>query len=273
MPKSFKGFLVSLCALTIAATVHAARKVDIAVYTETVQWIAQGQAQGEADAFIAAVKGKPGIGEVANIGMKDLEGWTKAHTQKNGGHMIVLYGDFPPTIYPDNNAKPDGSIAEEFLDAGNTFANSADYFFWGLNGRNKEGGLQNMMDIPGITMWGDNTAMKRTKEGEKYAPSIPKDYTVDRPFHVDELKGDWVMEIGFGTLTGDQNANRCDPCIIYNKTTNGRLIQVFQTNSLRYPDGKVLAEIVLNYYLDRIGALAVDPQDKISVTWGDLKRR
>jgi hypothetical protein len=273
MPKTRWAVIGCLCALAVASSVHAANKVDIFVYTETVQWIAQGQAQGEADTFMAAVKGKPGIGEVVNLGMKDIEGWTKAHTQKNAGHMIVLYGDFPPTIYPDKNAKPDGSLAEEFLDAGNTFANSADYFFWGLNGRNEEGGLKNMMDIPAITMWGDNTPMKRTKEAEKIAPDVPKDFTTDRPFHVDELKGDWVMELGLGTLTGDQNTTRCDPCVIHNKATNGRLIQVFQTNSLRYPDGKVLAQIVLNFYLDRVGALAVDPQDKVSVAWGDLKRR
>lgn len=260
--------------LFLASAAYAANKVDIFVYTETVQWIAQAQAQAEADTFIAAVKGKPGIGEVVNLGAKDIAAWTKAHTVKNGGHIIVLYGDFPPEIYPQGNAKPDGSLAEEFLDIGNTFANSADYFFWGLNGRNQEGGLKNMMDIPNITMWGDNTAMKRTKEGEKYTPSCPKDFTTDRPFHVDELQGSpWVLEIAFGSLTGDQNTTRCDPCIIHNKQTNGRLIQVFQTNSLRYPDGKVLAEILLNYYLDKVGALAVDPEDMLPTTWGDLKRR
>ncbi|GIX05857.1 MAG: hypothetical protein KatS3mg115_0260 [Candidatus Poribacteria bacterium] len=257
-----------------AFVVFAARAgIDIAVYTETVQWIAQPLAQQEADKLIAALEGKPGIDSIVNIGMQDLAAWTEQHTVKNGHHIIVLYGDFPPTIYPQGNAEPDGSLAEEFLDAGNTFANSNDYFFWGLNGRNQEGGLQNMMDIPGITMWDDNTPMTATAEGKKYMPNtLPDKYTVDRPFHVDQIAGtDWELEIAFGSNTGDQSGTRCDPCIIHNTQTDGRLIQVFQTNGLEQKEGEGLAEIILNYYLEAVDALPVEPKGKLSTTWADLK--
>jgi hypothetical protein len=252
---------------------YAAAKIDVFVYTETTQWIGQGEAQVEADELIKEIKGKSGIGEVVNLPGKDIEAWTVKHTVKKGHHIIVLYGDFPPQIYPDGNAKKDGSPAEEFLDAGNTFANSADYFFWGLNGRNKEGGIQNMMDIPGILQWDDDTAMKVTAEGKKIAPSL-KDYATDRPFHIDQLKGtDWEVEVALATETGKKEANRCDPCIIRNKVTDARLIQAYQTAGQKDPKGKVVSEIILNYYLDTVGALAVEPKNKLPVTWGQIKSR
>ena len=56
-----------------------------------------------------------------------------------GLDFCVLYGDFPPTLYPDGNAQPDGSVAETFIETtdGDVFINHADYMFWGLAGRNE----------------------------------------------------------------------------------------------------------------------------------------
>ncbi len=266
------GLLLVLGVSTFTPTGNAVEKVDIFVYTETVQWIAQGQAQEEADEFIKEVDGKPGIGEVVNLGSKDIADWTEDHTVKEGHHIIVLFGDIHPEIYPAANAKKDGSIAEEFLDAGNTFTNSADYFFWGLAGRNEEGGLQNMMDIPGIVQWDDNTQMSVTKEGKKITPSL-KDYATDRPFHTDQLDNKWEVELALASDSGDQKGDRCDPCIIRNVNTDARLIQVYQTNGQKDPKGKVLAEIILNYYLETVGALAVEPDQKLPLTWGEIKSR
>lgn len=257
--------------LTVAATVNAG--IDIAVYTETTQWISAPEAQAQADIFIALMDGAPGVDSIENLGQADLEQWTLDHTVENAGHLIVLYGDIPPTIYPGGNAEPDGSIAEEFLDAGNTFANSNDYFFWGQNARNEAGGLQNMIDIPGMTQWDDDTPMEPTAEGIAAIPSMPEAFTVDRPFHVNELIDDWVLEVAFATETGDQDATRCDPCIIHNEDTNGRLIQVYQTAGLEREEGLGLAEILENQYLDSVGALSVEPQDKLSTTWAGLKSR
>ena len=266
-----------LCAATLALwtpTADAVPKVDIFIYTEITQWIAQGQAQEQADIFIKEVEGQKGIGKVVNENSKSIEKWTKDHTEEKGYHIISLYGDFPPEIYAQGNKDEDGSVAEEFLDAGNTFSNSADYFFWGLQGRNREGGLQNMMDIPGILQWDDDTPMKVTKEGKELTPTL-KDYATDRPFHVDQLaKTDWEVEIAFATETGKSTGmNRCDPCIIRNTKTDARLIQVYQTAGQDDPKGKVLSEIILNYYLETIGALDVDPQDKLPTMWADLKSR
>ena len=265
-----------LCAAVfmLAPTADAAKKIDVFVYTETVQWIGQAQAQDEADTLIKLIEGKKGLGEVVNDPAKAVEAWTKDHTVDKGNHIIVLFGDFPKEIYP--NGKGDikkGSVAEEFLDAGNTFSNSADYFFWGQGGRNEKEGLQNMMDIPGIEQWDDDTPMKVTKEGKELTPSLD-DYNTDRPFHLNELDNDWELEIAFATETGKGNkATRCDPCIVRNTKTDARLIQVYQTNNQDDPKGEVIAEIILNYYLEVTGALDVDAQDKLPTLWADIKTR
>ena len=220
------------------------------------------------------IDGQQGFGEVILHGpAKQVEAWTKKHTVDKGNHIIVMFGDFPKEIYP--NGKGDtkkGSVAEEYLDAGNSYSNSADYFFWGQGGRNEKEGLQNMMDIPGIVQWDDDTPMEVTKEGKDLTPTLD-DYATDRPFHLDQLEGDWELEIAFATDTGTQKADRCDPCIVRNTKTDARLIQVYQTNNGGDPMGDVIAEILLNYYVEAVGALEVDPQDKLPALWGDIKRR
>ena len=264
----FAGIMCLTIFLLTALQANA--KIDVFVYTETTQWIGQAAAQDEADILIEMIKGKNGIGKVVNEPANDLENWTKAHTKKKGHHIIVLFGDIPPVIYPQGNAKPDGSIAEEFLDAGNTFANTADYFFWGQGNRNAEGGLQNMMDIPGILQWDDDTPMKVTPEGKEFTPTL-KEYQTDRPFHVDQLANDWELEIAFATNTGQ--AEGCDPCILHNTKTGARLIQAYQTANQDDPKGEVIAEIILNYYIEAAGTQAVDPARKLPTLWGDIKTR
>ena len=270
-PIIFTG--VMCITIFLLSSLQANAQIDVFVYTETTQWINQAAAQDEADILIDMIKGKNGIGKVVNDPANKIAEWTEAHTKKQGHHIIVLFGDFPPEIYPQGNAKPEGSIAEEFLDAGNTFANTADYMFWGLNNRNAEGGLQNMMDIPGILQWDDNTPMKVTPEGEKFTPTL-SEYASDRPFHVNELAENWELEIAFATNTGEaEGSTRCDPCVIHNTETGARLIQAYQTANEDNPKGEVLAEIILNYYIEAVGVQAVDPAKKLPILWGDIKTR
>ena len=265
-----------LCAATLALwapTADAANKVDIFIYTDTVQWIGQARAQEEAEILADHLDGQDGIAELILHGpAKDVEAWTKKHTVDKGHHLIVMFGDVPPEIYDAGKDAKKETVAEEYLDAGNSFSNSADYFFWGQGGRNEEGGIKNMMDIPDMVQWDDDTPMEVTKEGKELTPTL-EDYATDRPFHVDKLKNDWELEIAFASDTGNQKADRCDPCIVRNTKTDARLIQVYQTNNGGEPMGDVIAEIILNYYLEAVGALDVDPQDKLPALWGDLKRR
>ncbi len=267
------GVLCAALLVLSVPTADAANKVDVFIYTDTVQWIGQAAAVEEAEILADLLDGQDGIGDLILHGpAKDVEAWTKDHTVDNGHHLIVMFGDIPVEIYDVGKDAKKETVAEEFLDAGNTFSNSADYFFWGQGGRNEEAGIKNMMDIPNMVQWDDNTAMEVTKEGKELTPSLD-DYATDRPFHVDLLDGDWVLEIAFASDTGDQKGDRCDPCIVHNTKTNGRLIQVYQTANQDDPKGEVIAEIILNYYLETVGALDVDPQDKLPALWGDMKRR
>jgi hypothetical protein len=259
--------------IVLTSTISAVQKVDVCVYTETTQWIGQGAAQKQADILMDRIKGKPGIGKVENLNQKAAAAWMEAHTKKNGHHVFVMYGDVPPSVYPGGNAKKDGSIAEKFLEKGNTFTNSADYFFWGVGGRNKEPGLQNMMDVPGIVQWDDNTVMELTKEGKKVSPTLAKMKAIesDRPFHVDQLDDNWELEVAFASKSGNQKTVRADPCIITEKNYGGRLIQVCQTAGCPEPVGDILADILLNYYVEVVGALAVDTNNKLPLTWANIK--
>ena len=162
--------------------------------------------------------------------------------------VLILFGGIPNSIYPPGNTQPDGSVAEDWLDTldGNMILNHADYAFWGgQQAKNREGGLQNIMDIPGITMWGDNTPMKVTRGGIEYTPSL-FDFKSDRPFHLDELQGNWFPEMIFASDTADVQATRADPVIVRNGN-RGRIAIVYQTSFEKNPKGKVAAEIIINY--------------------------
>ena len=268
--------IFSFCCLLVLSFLPIssfAKAIDVCVYTETTQWIGQGAAQAQADILMKRLKGKPGIGKVENLNAKPAAEWMKAHTKKNGNHVFVMYGDIPTTIYPGGCAKKDGSVAEKYLEAGNTFTNSADYFFWGQGGRNKECGIQTMMDIPGIVQWDDNTPMKLTAEGKKYSPTLAKMKAIesDRPFHVDSLDKKWELEVAFASKSGNAKTDRADPCILTEKNYKGRLIQVCQTSGCPEPVGDILADILLNYYVEAVGALAVDANQKLPLAWGDIK--
>ena len=111
--KNIAIFMVfCLLGLSLLPMSSSAKPVDVCVYTETTQWIAQGAAQKQADILMDRIKGKPGIGKVENLGLKKVAAWMQAHTEKKGYHVFVMYGDVPTSIYPGGNAKKDGSIAE-----------------------------------------------------------------------------------------------------------------------------------------------------------------
>ena len=103
------------------------------------------------------------------------------------------------------------------------------------------------MDIPGITMWGDNTPMKVTARGKALTPSL-RNFSSDRPFHLDRLEGDWFAELILASNTGDERATRADPVIVRDGNL-GRIAIVHQTENEDNPKGRVAAEIIINYLM------------------------
>lgn len=255
--------LIALLVLPLTSVFAAG---EVAIYTGTVQWIGKEPADEQAQICVDMLN-DAGISNTwfdSDGDMDALADWMKDVTGDDGLDICVLYGDLPPTLYPDANAQPDGTIGETFIETtdGDVFINHADYMFWGLGGRNEVGGLQNMMDIDGITMWDDNTDMKVTTEGAAISPSLT-DFQSDRPFHVDELDGDWAVEV---SLAQNDDGTRADPIIVRDGNL-GRLIPIIQTANGDEPKGAVAAEVII--WL--MSTTPVEPAGKLSTTWGDLK--
>src|SRR4030042_2565292 len=136
---------------------------DIAISTQAGWW-PQADADREMQEIVDNVTAVP-VERFSSTQHAALAAWVTAHTNNGQPDLLILCGMFPDSIYPAGNAQPDGSIAELFLDAGNVIINTGDYMFYvGSAGNNDAGGLQNMMDIPGITMWEDNTSVTVTAD-------------------------------------------------------------------------------------------------------------
>ena len=264
--------------LSLAVMVGAIGSVfaasEVAIYTGETQWIAKAEADKHADRYTKLFK-DAGIKSTWLKSKDDgakIADWTKKTTKDGGIDVMILFGDLPPSIFDTGKKLSDGTPAEGFIETtdGNAFINHADYMFWGIAGRNSEFGLQSMMDIDDIVMWDDNTPCKVTAKGKEISPTLGKvkDGTIlsDRPFHVDQLKGDWKVE---ASLADAKDGTRADP-IIVRDGDKGRVIPCVQINGPTEPLADIGFEIVSWLFK---GDTAVESQDKLSVIWANLKTR
>jgi hypothetical protein len=261
-----------LVTLLISTPSWSKLDMDIGISTHA-GWFGQGSADREAQVIVDTVENKVGSIEMFSPGNQDeLADWVKENTGDKQIDMLLLCGQFPNTIYKPGNAEPNGSIAEEFLEDGNLIANTGDYMFYVVDGAgtNAAGGLQNMMDIPGITMWDDDTPVKVTADGEKYLPSL-KDFVTDRPFHLNELTGDWETEVIFAGNDGE-DSTRAEPVVVHNTKDDGRLAIFYQTAGQDAdPRGVIISEFILNWLPTIVGGAAIEPAEKLTTTWGMIK--
>ena len=225
---------------------------EVLRYTDEVWWITEAAAKRTSQNTGGSLARVPGGGIQSHEtdDADEVRRWM-LETMHNGVvDVLILYGDIPGTIYPPGNALPDGSVAEMWLETpdGDTILNHADWIFWGGGtAKNREGGLQNIMDIPDIVMWGQDTPMKVTARGKALTPSL-RDFLSDRPFHLDRLEGDWFAELILASNTGDEWATRADPVIVRDGNL-GRIAIVHQTENEDNPKGAVAAEIIINYLM------------------------
>jgi len=241
-----------LC-MAVATTSQAA---DIAISTQAGWWPqadADREMQEVADNVTeASVELFPSDAHAA------LADWVVAHTGDGVPDLLILCGVFPDSIYPGGNAQPDDSLAELFLDDGNTIINTGDWIFYvnSAGSNNAEAGLQNMMDLPGIAMWGDGTPCVVTTEGQAYTPSLV-DVPSTRPFFFGQLGNGWAAEL---VLAQAADASLADPAILRNEATGGRLgIFVQAADTLMEIRGEVISEWINNWYL---------PLAEVPMTWG-----
>ena len=238
-------------ALVIALAMSTtAMAIDIAISTKSGWW---GQADADREMQDIANNVRGATVELFTVADLDaLANWIADHTGNGAPDLLIMCGNFPDTIYPAGNAEPDGSLAELFLDDGNTIVNTGDYIFYvGTAANNDAGGLENMMDIPGIGMWGDDAVpCVPTAEGQEITPSLVE-IASTRPFFYEQLANDWYPELILGqTAAGD----RGDPVIVRNSVTGGRLGIFFQVANA-HPDirGEVISEWINNWYLGVAG--------------------
>jgi len=219
---------------------------DIAISTKAGWW-GQDAADREAQEIVDNVTAV--AVEQFTADQEDaLADWVIAHTGNGVADLLILCGQLPESIYPGGNAQPDGSLAESFLDDGNTIINTGDYIFYvGTGSNNATGGLENMMDLPGVSMWGDGTPCVPTAEALEITPSLVE-IPSTRPFFFDQLVGDWYPELVLGQ-TADGAVG--DPVIVRNSATGGRLGIFFQVaDALTDIRGEVISEWINNWYLD-----------------------
>ncbi|MHC4110397.1 MAG: hypothetical protein ACYSUY_04935, partial [Planctomycetota bacterium] len=231
---------------------------DIAISTQA-NWWPQADADRETQEIVDNVTKVP-VELFTSAQHPALATWVTNHTNNGSSDLLILCGIFPASIYPAANAQPDGSIAELFLDAGNVIINTGDYMFYVSSGANNDaGGLQNMMDIPAVDMWGDNTAVTVTADGQLYTPTLAN-FQTDRPFHSGQLAGtDWSYELVLAQNAGGD----ADPVIVLNSVTNGRVGIFYQTaDQGNDPRGEVISEWINNWYLEFVALdnqFAADP--------------
>jgi|GEM_PF-567135 len=238
--------LVFLVACVLSTNAMA---IDIAISTKAGWW-GQAAADQEMQDIVNNVKGA----SVRLFTVNDLAAladWVKAHTGDGAPDLLILCGNFPQTIYPSGNAQPEGSLAELFLDDGNTIINTGDYIFYvGTSGNNDAGGLANMMDVPAVGMWGDDslaTSFVPTADGKLYTPSLPATPS-NRPWIPAQFDGtDWYFEL---ILAQNSSGTQVHPGILRNSVTGGRLGVFFQVaDQFANIRGEVISEWINNWYL------------------------
>jgi 3-dehydroquinate dehydratase len=218
---------------------------DIAIFTKAGWW-GQDAADREAQEIVDNVT-TVAVEQFTADQEDALADWVVAHTGNGVSDLLIMCGNFPDSIYPGDNAQPDDSLAELFLDDGNTIVNTGDYIFYvGTGSNNATGGLENMMDLPGVSMWGDGTPCVPTAEALEITPSLVE-IPSTRPFFFDQLVGDWYPELVLGQ-TADGAVG--DPVIVRNSVTGGRLGIFFQVaDALTDIRGEVISEWINNWYL------------------------
>ncbi len=256
-----KKIALALVITSVFSTMAVA--ADIAISTQA-GWFAQAAADREMQVVVDSVTTAT-IEVFTPNNQAALADWVKAHTGDGACDLLILCGQFPATIYAPGNTQTDGSVAELFLDDGNCIINTGDYMFYVVDGAgtNAEPGLETMMDIAHISMWDDDTQVTVTPDAATYTPSLVN-YATDRPWHLDELQGDWYPEL---VLAKNAAGTRAEPAIIANRVTGGRLGTFYQTSAQdNDPRGKIISEWINNWYLPKFGgpkttARAPSPRD------------
>ena len=251
--------------------IRISKPANVLIYTGFTSWIDRNDAIAEAETTRNLLQ-SAGIDAEITENENYVKHWMLQTTSDGAVDVLITYGVLPRTIYALQNAMPDGSVAENWIETtdGNTLLNHADYLgYWSViadgdnqldyvaNGFNA---LQNLIDIPNSVIppgtVNDNSPMSVTTDGSTLTPSLAN-FESDRPILLDQLEGDWYPEKILASDTGDIQATLADPVLLRDGDL-GRIAIVHQTWFADNPKGKVAAELIINYLLADPVRLAAD---------------
>ena len=225
-----------------------------------------------------------GVVDVELFGEDDMDGladWVEDHTSGQD-NILILTGILPSTIYAAGNAEPDGSLIEEFLDAGNTIISTGEYFAFVIEGGEEANGeaafgeILDLAEIQGVFAdwdgWDDPKILTPTADGEKYTPSV-EEYDTCYPMHMVDFEGTpWELDIAVVENTDNADDLRFDGVVV-NTETGGRFggfAQAAWCGEIGAWRGDVISECILNYLLADVES-AVGADSKLVSTWGEIK--
>ena len=231
--------------------------IDVLIFTGDAWWISRSAAIVEAQTTKRRLQ-SAGIRSHITNNENYVRQWMVKTTSDGSVDVLILYGLIPTTIYPPGNTMRNGSVAENWIETrdGNTILNHADSFgFWSTGNinlnfqvgqRNGAGTLQNLMDIPNIAIPfnRNDVQMIVTADGSTLTPSL-NNFQSDRPFPLNQLRGNWYAERIFASNTGNTQATLSDPVIVRDGN-RGRIAIVHQTEFENNPKGAVASEIIIN---------------------------
>lgn len=268
-----------LIILTLAFISCVAYASDMALYAgnPNPDWYAAAQVKTDATKIINELKSS--FGEIKSFddkALNDLKTWVDKNTKDGETDIIWLNGCTPSVLYANPNKAPDGSPAEEWLNNGNMIINIGDWFAYctyetGARGAdNGAAGAENILNLPGIIRSADNTSLDVTDAGKKYMPSLGAKTITFRPIVGTAVKAPWeVAEVFAGKATGDM-----DPCVLRNTKTKGYMAFINQAALAGTVDrAKATIEFIKNWVGGNAKLIvAVESQDKLATSWGDIKK-
>ena len=183
------------------------------------------------------------------------------------GIMLVSQGIFPGTIFA-NKGKDD--LIYTWLRGGGIGGFVGDYPFYYWDNTNNVAADGGQQKIFGATVTnGTVSNVEPTELGLKYIPSLQKQWTSNRPVGLAALKNNSFVYESYA----DDKTNS-DPVAYQTKDMKGWFIN-FHTSccGTNVPANdqmaKEYAELISNRFI--VKGKAVEPVDKLSVAWGQLK--
>lgn len=272
------GTAISLV-IILTLGLSVCRASDMALYTGNPSWYDKVTMLQDAEKIVAEVGGT--LEEVKTFNdeqLEDLEAWGEANLDDDELDIIWLPGSTPSVLYPLPDLKPDGSLAEEWVNHGNMIINLGDWFAClsfetGVIQRNDaNAAVANILGLPGIIQMTDNLKVTITPTGEKYLPSAT-DFISDRALQLGVLKDPWEVAAVFASPSGQEDDTQADPVVIHNTETEGYFAIIAQTLPHNALDrGAATIEFINNWVSEIIASSAVESHGKLAATWGELKR-